>query len=318
MIDRAAKMAKKSFIRPGGPITITIALFALLLIPFDAIAAEGKIAVLFGKGIKAHNAVLEGLRSTRGLDLAEFQITEDEKGMRADDIKASKPQVVIAIGAKAAFLAKKYLNEFPLLFCLVLYPEKLGLIGKDSFGISVEVSVEDQINLIKKISSKVKRVGIIYNPESGSPDIKAAQRIAQEKEVDLVGAQARAIGEISSALDSFRDNIDAFWMTSDPVVANAEAFQAILLFTLKEKIPLIVPALPLVDKGALAAIGPDFVKIGKQAGEMAKKVIGGRSPKSIGLVAPEGVEIAVNKKTADLIGIKLPESIIRQSIRVVR
>lgn len=316
MTIRAAKMAEKNFIRAGG--LLIIALFALLLLPCDTLAAEGKVAVLFGKGIKAHNSVIEGLRSTKGLDLAEFQVTENEKDMRTDDIKASKPRLVVAIGAKAAFLAKKYLSEFPLLFCLVLYPEKLGLVGEDSFGISVEVSLEDQINLIKKISSKVKRVGIIYNPDSGSPDIRAAQRITQEKGVELMGAEARATGEIGSALDSFRDKIDAFWMTSDPVVANAEAFQAILLFALKQKIPLIVPALPLVDKGALTAIGPDFVKIGKQAGEMAKKVIGGRSPKSIGLVAPDGVEIAVNMKTADLIGIKLPESIIRQAIKVVK
>lgn len=291
---------------------------ALFFLPFRVLADEGSAAVVFEKGIKAHLSVLEGLKSVSGLDIAEFSVEEDGAQKEVEGIKSRHPRVIIAIGTRASSLAKKSFPNVPLLFCLVLNPEKLGLLGGVSFGISVKVPEKDQIELISRMSPGAKRIGTIANPDSGAGPLREAEGVLKDLGLSLVKAHARSLAEISPALDSLKGKIDAFWMTSDPVVANAEAFQAILLFTFREKLPLIAPALPLVDKGALLAIGPDFVRIGRQAGVLAKKVIGGQSPSSLGFLPPEGMEYGVNLKTAEMIGMRLPESFVGRATKVVR
>jgi putative tryptophan/tyrosine transport system substrate-binding protein len=91
-------------------------------------------------------------------------------------------------------------------------------------------------------------------------------------------------------------------------VAESEA-----LFTFENNLPFMAPASRFVKKGALVALMVDYEDIGKQAGEMAKKIIGGTAPSAMPIEQPRATILVLNQKTAQTIGINIPPALLESS-----
>jgi putative tryptophan/tyrosine transport system substrate-binding protein len=104
--------------------------------------------------------------------------------------------------------------------------------------------------------------------------------------------------------------LDAFLMILDPVIANDVSFKVLLNFSLKKRIPLIVPAEPFVKAGALMSVGADYGKIGDQAWDIAKRILQGElKPSDVGIRHPEAVIVAVNNTIARTLGLEVPRTL---------
>jgi ABC-type uncharacterized transport system substrate-binding protein len=72
--------------------------------------------------------------------------------------------------------------------------------------------------------------------------------------------------------------------------------------TRKSKLPTFALTEGMVREGMLLAFSPDYGALGAQAAKLAVKATTS-SIASIGVVAPEGVELAVNLQTARQLGL---------------
>ena len=75
----------------------------------------------------------------------------------------------------------------------------------------------------------------------------------------------------------------------------------------------MAPTGRFVKKGALVALMIDYEEVGKQAGQIAKKILGGASPSSIPPEPPNATILVLNQKTAQTIGINIPPSLLKGS-----
>src|SRR5438067_11793822 len=113
--------------------SLSVLVFLLLLWTSGcrpALAAE--IAILKSGDIVAYNQAIDGFKtviSSSSATLTEYDMQGDvARGRKlARKIRASNAEVVVAVGLKAALVAKLEIVDIPVIFCLVLDPIRNGL-----------------------------------------------------------------------------------------------------------------------------------------------------------------------------------------------
>ena len=81
--------------------------------------------------------------------------------------------------------------------------------------------------------------------------------------------------------------------------------------------PVIVAIVPLINQGALAAIQSDWYRSGEMCADKAEMVLSGKKANSIPIEFSDRVDIGINVKVADKLGIKIPYNIIESASEVV-
>jgi putative ABC transport system substrate-binding protein len=226
-------------------------------------------------------------------------------------VQARKPRLIFAIGTNAAQIASQRIRDVPIVYSMVLNPARLELLSANTCGISLDVSPKEQLALFAKIKPTTKRVGVIYNPAASDNIVEEAAAFARSAGFVLVQKKADTMKEGLVALKELENEpLDAFLMILDPVIANDASFKLLLAFSLKKRIPLIVPADPLVKAGALLSVGADYAKIGDQAWDLAKRILQGDiKPSDVGVRRPEATISAVNHTIARTLGLEIPRTL---------
>ena len=101
-----------------------------------------------------------------------LKVTFDEKNangeiatanMIANNFVTEKVDLIYAIATSTAQSAAQATNKLPVVFSAITDPEAAGLIKENVTGISDRVNVKQQLELLLKLDSKIKKVGVIYN-----------------------------------------------------------------------------------------------------------------------------------------------------------
>jgi ABC-type uncharacterized transport system substrate-binding protein len=83
--------------------------------------------------------------------------------------------------------------------------------------------------------------------------------------------------------------------------------EAYFLFSLGQRIPVIAFANHYLEKGAVAALDTDRVDMGRQAGELASKMLSGGTPAEAGVVDARKAVLRTNDSVARKLGIALTD-----------
>ncbi len=230
--------------------------------------------------------------------------------------------LIYSIATPAAQITAKETTDIPIIFNAVTDPVKAGLAkgvessGNNVTGVSDFIPVKSQLELLLKIDPKVKRLGIIYN--AGEDNARAlvdiTRPVAKEMNLDLVDATVTNSGEVFAATQALVGRVDGIYTIQDNTVISA--LESVIKVANNNKIPVLVPGSPSVERGGLATVGTDYYNLGRIAGEQAIKVINGAKPSEIPVAYAKGFEIYLNQKTADEIGIKFPEDLVKQAKKV--
>jgi putative ABC transport system substrate-binding protein len=114
--------------------------------------------------------------------------------------------------------------------------------------------------------------------------------------------------EVPGAFRDLVGTVDAVWLLPDTTVLTKASFNFILNITMEKKIPLLAFSESLVKGGALLSFSTDYRDVGKLAGSLVKKILGGVAPNTLSLASPEG-DLTHNLHIADFLGIKFKEEI---------
>ena len=83
------------------------------------------------------------------------------------------------------------------------------------------------------------------------------------------------------------------------------------------RIPTMYPDSFWTKFGALASYGPDPYLQGRQAAQLANKILTGTAPGQIPIELPDRIEFIVNLKTAKRLGLEVPRPIPLRADRVI-
>ncbi|MCW5978640.1 MAG: hypothetical protein KIT09_11210 [Bryobacteraceae bacterium] len=233
-----------------------------------------------------------------------------------DDLRRAPPSLLVTIGTQAARAAKAQLPDAPLLYCLALRPDQINLSGGNAGGIAMDVELSRQLDGIRQAFPKLERLGVVYDELTSGRLIRQA-RAQLPPGIQLISRAARTPQDADRAaqelIGSVLGGADAFWLLWDPVVANPANFRRLVQLSLTYKVPLIAPARPFVEAGALISVGPNYRKTGEQAGKLARMVLEGKLRlEDLAATAPEQVVITVNAEVARRLGVGFPPDLRRE------
>jgi putative ABC transport system substrate-binding protein len=111
--------------------------------------------------------------------------------------------------------------------------------------------------------------------------------------------------------------VDALWTVADSGVFTPQTTPTLLLAALRHRMPLIGLSPGHVRSGALAALVVDYEEVGRQTAELVVRVL--EAPSSeVPVTAPRRVTLALNLKTAELLGLQIPKELLEEARIVVR
>ena len=285
-------------------------LSAILLATSRAAATE--VVILKSSDIAAYNQAVAGFKAALpgNLTLTEYDLQGDlEKGRNlARKIRASDPALVLAVGLKAAKAAQLEILDIPIVYSMVLDPAKYGLSTPNMTGVLLEVPLERQLAAIKTLLPHVKHIGSLYDPAKTAAAIEEAQRLMRHSNnADLHATPVSSEKEVPAALSKLLGSIGALWLIPDSTVLTDESLRFILNSALEAHVPVIGFSREFAKTGALLCLSVNYQDIGRQAGQLTRRILDGHVTLPLKPIHPDRIEMTLNLKTAKFLGIEIPK-----------
>jgi putative ABC transport system substrate-binding protein len=228
----------------------------------------------------------------------------------------SQPAVVLAVGQKALDLAETRAAGVPTVFCMVL--GSIDIHSRAVTGIRLEVSPAQQLEQVRQVAPKTKRVGVIYEPHASGALVEEAVKAAGRLGLTLVAKAVSDARGVRPALLEMADGIDALLLMPDPRLITSEMLAFLISFTLERNIALFGFLDSFSRAGALASVAPDYTEIGRRAAKLALELAS--RPESSRLPVPPPVAIpgslTINLKTARRLGIDVSPAVAAKARQV--
>lgn len=283
------------------------------LLPCPAPVSATDIVILKSSDIAAYNQALSGFKAIlpNGIVLSEYDLQGDlEKGRKfARKIRASDPALVFAVGLKAAKAAQLEIVDIPVIYSMVLDPAKYGLNTPNMTGILLEVPIDRQLATIRAVLPNLKRMGTLYDPSKTAPLIEESKRMLKSNGIELVPTPVTSERDVPGTLRSLLPSVGALWLVPDSTVLTDESLRFILNTALEARVPVIGFSREFARSGAFLCLSVNYGDIGRQAGQLARKIIDGQVSLPMRPLHPDRIEMSVNLKTAKFLGIEIPKDL---------
>jgi putative ABC transport system substrate-binding protein len=273
----------------------------------DQLATEGFVD---GKTVKIDYQNAQGSSATAG------QIARKFVG--------DKPDVIIPITTPSAQPVAAATRQIPIVFSAITDPITAKLVkqwGKNEgniAGVSDQIPLEPQVELIRTLVPNVKNIGYVYSPgEANSVAVLEMLKSAAEKEgIKVISVPAQRTVDISTAARSLIGKVEVIYTSTDNNVVSA--YEALYKVAVENKIPLVAADFGSVERGAIAALATNQYNIGVETGKMAAKVLRGEKVADLDTIRMTELDLYLNPEAAKLQGVTIPETLLEKATRIIK
>ena len=230
----------------------------------------------------------------------------------ARKLKGIGSELIITYGMPATLATMKVESKIPIVYGGVYSPKSLKIAGKNATGISSTVSVRTLLKNLGKLT-EFSEVGIVFNKTE-------KDSILQAREVKKFEAGLKFK---TTLLNLSNEGYTEKMSTCDAVILTACSVGMCMphLPQIAEKsIDLKIPTAAMLEGAedlVVLTVSPSAEEQGKHVADIARKILGGVKPADIPPRDPEQVNIIVNVKLANSIGIEVPADLLNEATRVI-
>jgi putative tryptophan/tyrosine transport system substrate-binding protein len=241
----------------------------------------------------------------------------------AADLVARKVDLIVTQGGdESSFAAKNATSTIPILFHTVSDPVAIGLVtslarpGSNLTGVSmmyVEL-MPKLLELLLELAPRARVIALLVNPDEPYTEriIGQMQEAGRAKRVDLRVLKARTESEIEAA---FATLVQA---QADGLVLSPIAFRSqIAALALRHAVPAIALPRDFPNVGGLISYGPRLTAAYHLKGIYAGKILKGAKPADLPVQQPTTFDLLINMKTANALGLTVPQSILARADEVI-
>jgi ABC-type uncharacterized transport system substrate-binding protein len=279
----------------------------------------------FGQGLKEAGFV-EG----RNIEI-EYRWAEGQNSrlpaLAAELIRRQVAVIVAAGGTPAAMVAKAATTTIPIVFGVAVDPVETGLVaslhrpGGNLTGVTnlnVEVGPK-RLELVHELLPTATIIAVLVNPTSPSiADLfsRAMQQAAQTLGLQLHILHASTDGDFDKVFASVVQVRAGALVISPDVFFNTRSEQLAAL-SLRHAVPAIYQYHPFAAAGGLMSYGSDETEYYRLVGTYAGRILKGEKPADLPVVQSTKVELIINLKTAEALGLTIPLPLIGRADEVI-
>lgn len=241
---------------------------------------------------------------------------------------ARRPVNVIVApgGAEVALAAKSATTTIPIVFEMGGDPVALGVVnslsqpGGNMTGVSslsVEVS-RKRLEFLREVRPEARTFAVAMNPRSptSSNQLRNLQAAADTLGLELVVLNASTLQEFDALFTSTTQaRAGGLVFSSDPYFAFRS--QQLAALAVRHGVPAITQSRDFPLAGGLMSYGGDFDQSHRHSGLYAGRLLRGEKPSELPVQRVTKVELFINQKAADALGLTFPPSLLASADRVI-
>lgn len=319
--------------RIAGLFFATVCALALGAAVIVATHPRPKTVLIIG-GHPANSKVADGLR----MGLAERGWTEGENirfvtappafssETLADEARNTidrNTDLVVTLTTQAALATRDIAKPLgiPLLMIPASDPVAVGLVsgnihpGQNITGITFAAQEARRLEYLARIAPTARRIWIPFDPSDPSPTAIVARLrpVAEKLGLTVLTQDVHNIRDLLKGLESLPRDVDAIFIPPD--IRLSGNVRAIANAALARRLPITTPHLNGVEQGALFSYGFDIDTLGKQGARLADLILRGTPAADLPIEIAE-MKLSVNLTVADLLGITIPDDLLRHAVIV--
>jgi putative ABC transport system substrate-binding protein len=307
---------------------VLAAFIAVLVLEGEAQQARRTYRVgILNEAWAASHPTVEGLKAglrelglEEGRDLRfDIRFTEgnlDAMPTAATALVKAGVDLIVTSQYAATQAARDATRQIPIVFTLLSDPAAAGIVANPArpegnvtgvTSLQAEL-VAKRLEILKILVPGVRRAWVIHHARdpSATPMVVQALSAGPRLKLDMVPRGVLTPEDLALALRSVRPG-DALLA---PETSDLDIPTAILQTSLTARVPAVFTTALWVGHGGLVSYGPDYYAHGFQAASLVAKILRGARPSEVPVEGTDKIDLAVNLKTADLLGLTVPRKIL--------
>jgi putative ABC transport system substrate-binding protein len=285
--------------------------------------------------VAAHigSAFTQGLRDLGHIEgkdiLFEYRWAEgklDRLPELAGDLVRAKVDLILASSTAAAEAARQATTTIPIVMVNAADPVESGLVrslarpGGNVTGLSAQLTPEiraKQIQLVKEAIPGLARVAILRRTAVADAAVwKEYEDGARTLDVKLQFVNVATVDDLPRAIGAIARERTALLVPGDPVFFTHR--QRIVALTLEQRLPTMFYAREFTQAGGLMSYSARLTDQFRRAAVYVDKILKGASPATLPVEQPTEFELVVNLKTAKILKLTLPPTLLIRASEVIQ
>jgi len=244
----------------------------------------------------------------------------------AAELAGTSVEVIVTHSSPATRALQRATSTIPIVFAVLIDPVGGGFVaslarpGGNITGLSV-IDVDPtpkRLELLKVMRPALSRVAVLVNPGTAahSAIVKNVQAAGQHAGITILPVDARTPEEIERGFTTMtRERANGAIIADDAFFRGQR--QQIADLVVKNRMPAIAPWREYVAAGGLISYGQDIVDSFRQAAAYVDKILRGAKPGELPIEQPTRFHLAINRKTANVLGLTIPNELLLRTDEVI-
>jgi len=239
-----------------------------------------------------------------------------------------KVDIMVTTSSATAWAAKDATKSIPIVMAVSADALGEGLVtslahpGGNLTGMTFLVGPEiagKQLELLKEVAPAASRIALLTNPTNKSHpalirELKSAARVFG---VQLQVFDARSPDQLDSAFAAMsRERMQALLVFTDSVFVGQR--QRIADLAAGSRLPAMYYQKEFVDAGGLISYGASVSDMFQHAATHVDRILRGAKPGDIPIEQPTKFELVINQRTANELGLAIPQSLLLRADKVIQ
>ena len=267
--------------------------------------------------VPGRNIVFE-IRSTKG--------RAEHLDALAADLVREKVDVIVAPNPAAVLSAKRATSTIPIVMMHTPDPVELGIVaslakpGGNITGtttLSTALSIK-QLELVAELIPGISRVALLINPRNPwhPVTVQGLRSSGRSLGQGIRVLELSAPGDFDAAYRAMKQQrTQAALVLADPLTYAYR--QRLAELAIENHLPLVGSLREYAEAGCLMSYWADGSEILRNTARYVDQILKGASPASLPIEQPTRFEFVVNRKTADALGLRIPQSVLAQADRII-
>jgi putative tryptophan/tyrosine transport system substrate-binding protein len=244
----------------------------------------------------------------------------------ARELVDENPDVIIAVTNFGALECKRATNTIPIVVILGYDPVGVGLVeslarpGGNVTGLSLMTTdlSGKRLEILKEAVPHLSQVALLLDPTVAAKEkvISAHQAAAQALGLSLRPIEIGTPEEIESTFAKMvQDGVNGAAIGPSGILFDQRA--RVGAAALAYKLPVMSHVAEEVPYGLLFSYGQDFPDFFRRAAGYADKILKGAKPADLPVEQPTKFKLVLNQKTAKVLGITFPQTLLLSADEVI-
>jgi len=261
-----------------------------------------------------------------GIELRYADGREERLPELTNELVRDQVDVILTSAAGAVRAAMQATTTLPIIFTSVQDPVGQGFVaslarpGGNVTGLATGAGQEThgkRLQLLKEALPSMSRVAVLWTRNQDPNFLRQTESAAQALGVQVLSLELRSPDDLDATIASAATGrADALLVLPD-ITLVAHAMEITDLAT-RNRLPAMYPSSPYALAGGLLTYAANLVENYRRAATYLDKILKGAKPADLPVEQPMTFDFLINLKTAQALGLTIPQSVLMQATEVIQ